>query len=252
MIEGKRRWTQMLAEQHRITLGSRSILYTLKRSSKARHARLEIRPEAGLIVVVPSHYGMDHVRPLLLDKQRWIVDKLDRYASSDGQNRKPIVAGDLLPYLGRSLTIETRESGNEVGTVHLGDNRLVVCTAPGAAKLHLSLEKWYREQAKNKIGPMVEEFSRRMGLRYNRVTLKGQKTLWGSCSRKRNLNFNWKLVMTPEPVIEYVVVHELAHLKQLNHSRRFWEIVEEHCPSWREHRRWLRDHSQELARLLPA
>ena len=242
----------MLAEQHKITLGSRPILYTVKRSDKARYARLEIRPEAGLTVVIPGHYSMDRVRPLLLKRHRWIVDKLDRCGLLDGQRGIPIRAGDLMPYLGRNMKIETQESGGEVGTVRLGEASLVVCTAPGATQLRLPLEKWYREQASNKIEPMVEDFSRRMGLQYNRVTLKGQKTLWGSCSRKRNLNFNWRLMMTPEPVIEYVVVHELAHLKQMNHSHRFWEIVERHCSSWREHRKWLKDHSQELARLLPA
>jgi predicted metal-dependent hydrolase len=195
---------------------------------------------------------MDRVRPLLFKRHRWIVDNLDRYGLSDEKHARPIKAGDLLPYLGRNMKIETQENASEVGTVRLGEASLVVCTAPGATQLRLPLEKWYREQARNKIEPMVEGFSRRMGLQYNRVTLKGQRTLWGSCSRKRNLNFNWRLIMTPEPVIEYVVVHELAHLKQMNHSRRFWEIVEMYCASWREHRKWLRDHSQELSCLLPA
>ncbi len=242
----------MLTEQHKITLGGRPILYTLKRSDKARHARLEIRPEAGLTVVVPSHCGMDRVRPLLLRKQRWIVDKLGRYGLFDGPRAKSIKAGDVLPYLGRNMKIETQESGGEAGTVRLADDCLVVCTAAGDTHLNLSLEQWYREQARNKIEPMVAALSRRMGLRYNRITLKGQKTLWGSCSRNRNLNFNWRLMMTPETVIEYVVVHELAHLKHMNHSRRFWQIVETHCPYWREHRKWLREHSQQLACLLPA
>jgi predicted metal-dependent hydrolase len=242
----------MLTEQRKITLGSRAIPYTLKWSDKARLARLEIRPEAGLTVVVPSHYSMDRVRPLLFKKQRWIVDKLDRYGFLDGQRGNPLKAGDLLPYLGRNMKLETQESQDEAGSVRLGGGSLVVCMAPGATKLHLSLERWYRKEAKNKIEPLVEQLSRRMGLRYNRVTLRGQKTLWGSCSRKRNLNFNWRLMMTPEPVIEYVVVHELAHLKQMNHSHRFWEIVERHCSSWREQRKWLRDHSRELARLLAA
>ena len=89
-----------------------------------------------------------------------------------------------------------------------------------------------------------------MGLSYNRLIIKGQKTLWGSCSRKRNLNFNWRLMMALEPVIIYVVVHELAHLKFMNHSRKFWQLVEKYCPDWRQHRTWLRIHSTELNREL--
>ncbi len=242
----------MLTEQHKIKLLGQAVHFTLKRSLRARHARLEIRPESGLTVVVPARYGADRIQSFLIEKQRWIVDKISRYQVVQTAPPAPLRAGDSLPYLGRNMKIETRESGREAGKVSLDQESLVVCLAPGDTELHSCLEMWYREQAKNKIEPMVDDFSRRMALRYGRITLKGQKTLWGSCSRKGNLNFNWRLMMTPEEVIQYVVVHELAHLKQMNHSRRFWEIVERYCPSWRERRRWLRDHSQELARLLPA
>lgn len=240
----------MLTEQRTVTISGQVLYYTLKRSDKAKHARLEIRPEEGLTVVLPASYGLERARELVLKKQRWVVDKLRTLGQAGMLRREPIRSGDRLPYLGRSMKIEARESGSRAGGVRVGEDRLVVWLAAGDT-LHLPLEKWYREQAKDKIGPMVAELSRMMGLRYNRVTLKSQRTLWGSCSRKRNLNFNWRLIMTPEQVIEYVVIHELAHLRQMNHSPRFWQIVEKHCPSWREHRKWLREHSHELSRLLP-
>lgn len=201
--------------------------------------------------MLPASYGRERARELVLKKRRWVVDKLGTLGPAGMQQRAPLRTGDHLPYLGRSMRIETRESGAETGGVRLWEDRLVVWLAPGDT-LHLPLEKWYREQAKGKIEPMVNDLSRLMGLPYNRVTLKSQRTLWGSCSRKKNLNFNWRLIMTPEQVIEYVVIHELAHLRQMNHSPRFWQIVEKHCPGWREHRKWLREHSQELSRLLPA
>jgi predicted metal-dependent hydrolase len=91
-----------------------------------------------------------------------------------------------------------------------------------------------------------------MGVSHNEIRLKGHRSLWGSCSRTRNLNFNWRLVMTPIPVIEYVVIHELAHLKEMNHSPRFWRIVESYCPEWRARRQWLTEHSQLLASTLAA
>ncbi len=241
----------MPTEQLSITIGSQVVYYTVIRSYKAKHARLEIRPEAGLTVVLPAGYRPERAQELILKKQRWVVDKIRTLERAGIEQRTPLKTGDRLPYLGRSMKIETRESGSRAGDVKVGEDRLVVCLAPGD-DLHVPLERWYREQAKLKIEPMVAELSRLMALPYNRVTLKSQRTLWGSCSRKRNLNFNWRLIMTPEQVIEYVVIHELAHLRQMNHSPRFWQIVEKHCPRWREHRKWLRDHSQELGRLLPA
>ncbi len=241
----------MPTEQLSIAIGDQVVYYTVKRSYKAKHARLEIRPEEGLTVVLPARYATERARELLLKKQRWVVGKIGTLERAAVQQRMPLKTGDRLPYLGRSMKIETREGGSEAGDVHVGKDRLVVCLAPGD-DLHAPLEKWYREEAKDKIETMVAELSRQMALPYNRVTLKSQRTLWGSCSRKRNLNFNWRLIMTPEQVIEYVVIHELAHLRQMNHSPRFWQIVERHCPGWREHRKWLREHSQELSRLLPA
>lgn len=89
-----------------------------------------------------------------------------------------------------------------------------------------------------------------MEVKHARITIRDQKTRWGSCSSRGNLNFNWRLVMAPPPIIDYVVIHELAHLIELSHSPRFWETVERYCPDHREHRRWLREHGPRLALLL--
>ena len=243
----------MSTEQRTVTLNGQTIPYTLRRSANAKHARLEVGLEGGLTVIIPAHFGIDRVRLLMLKKQRWIVDKLEKYGLVEsGRRPNRIKPGDVLPYLGRDMKIETSEGGSKASSVNVNGGTIMVCLGSGDRKPHVALEKWYREQAANEIGPMVERISQVMDLSFNKVTLKGQRTLWGSCSRKRNLNFNWRLMMTPEPVIEYVVVHELAHLKEMNHSPRFWKIVEKHCPAWRERRKWLRDHSKELSRLLPA
>lgn len=85
-----------------------------------------------------------------------------------------------------------------------------------------------------------------LGVTFNRVNVKDQRTLWGSCTREGNLNFSWRLALAPDAVLDYVVVHELAHRAQMNHSRRFWEVVERVCPSHRAHRRWLRKNARAL------
>lgn len=85
-----------------------------------------------------------------------------------------------------------------------------------------------------------------LGVSFNRVSVKDQRTLWGSCTREGNLNFSWRLALAPEPVLDYLIVHELAHRAQMNHSRRFWEVVERVCPGHRSHRRWLRKNAVAL------
>ncbi len=89
-------------------------------------------------------------------------------------------------------------------------------------------------------------FQQTMGLHYNSIFIRGQRTRWGSCSPAGNLTLNWKLLMAPEEIIDYVVIHELTHLKHMNHSKKFWDMVEQYCPDWKRYRKWLVTHEDEL------
>lgn len=95
-------------------------------------------------------------------------------------------------------------------------------------------------------------YARIMGVSYGRITIREQKTRWGSCSSKGNLNFNWRLILAPEEVLDYVVVHELAHRREMNHSKAFYAVVESVLPDYRQARRWLRDHGSSLFTALPS
>lgn len=100
----------------------------------------------------------------------------------------------------------------------------------------------YREQARRVLTEKTAYYAKLMGVTYGRISIRGQKTRWGSCSAKGNLNYNWKLMLCPEEVQDYVVVHELAHRREMNHSKAFYRIVEEILPDYRERMRWLKDH----------
>lgn len=103
-----------------------------------------------------------------------------------------------------------------------------------------------KEEARKLLDERLRYWSSEMGLTFNKVSVKDQRSLWGSCSRKGNLNFNWRLILAPLPVLDYIVIHELAHLKEMNHSPRFWEIVRNWSPDYRSHRKWLRANQQAL------
>ena len=105
------------------------------------------------------------------------------------------------------------------------------------------MEKWYRIRAKENIESRVKVFAAKIGESPNKVTIKAQKTRWGSCSSLGNLNFNWRLIMMPQKIIDYVVVHELCHLKEMNHSSTFWNRVEEIMPDYRNRRKWLKNNA---------
>ena len=102
------------------------------------------------------------------------------------------------------------------------------------------------EQARRELPPRLADFAEKMGVTYQRITIRNQRTRWGSCSSKGGINLNCLLMLCPREVQDYVLVHELAHRKEMNHSKRFWEHVEAMLPDYREHRRWLREHGEAL------
>lgn len=141
-----------------------------------------------------------------------------------------------LPLLGRGEA----EPGPETGVL-----RIVV--VPGQlARAEAVAQEWLRSQAELDLAERLRLRAAEMGLTYGRVAVRDQTSRWGSCSSSTNLAFNWRLVMAPPEVLDYVVVHELAHLVELNHGPRFWAVVERFCPDWRRSRRWLRTHHPEL------
>ena len=233
---------------HKAILNGLTVPYAVKRSSRAKHARLEVRAETGLTVVIPGSYKINDIPDLLRKKERWILDKLTKYVKG-----RPITEGketkseNFIPYLGRRLKVVTRHNPGTAVSVRLEKNRLLVDLDSRNGRLNLVLEWWYRQQAEKLIKKRVDRLCPRMGVTYGRLTIRGAKTRWGSCSQKGNINFNWKLMMAPEPVIDYVIIHELAHLREMNHSKNFWKLVAEHCPQWRKHRKWLKEHDGELA-----
>jgi len=236
-----------------IELGGRSVSYHIRRSPRAKHVRLEIRSGTGLSVIVPGSYDVGKLPDLIRRKQGWVLDKLARLEAEPAPSAGMAPRSGLkLPYLGRSLkVVECRGPGSDA-TVKLERGRLVVDLGTSAVGLSVAVEAWYRWQAGGLMRRRAAELGAEMGLAYNRLTVRGQKTRWGSCSQKGNLSFNWRLLMAPQPVIDYVIVHELAHLKEMNHSKRFWDLVAAHCPGWRRHRKWLKDHQAELAsRVVP-
>jgi hypothetical protein len=234
--------------ERQITINGQTILYTVKRSARAKHVRLEVRQQTGLTVVTPNSYKLKHLSALLESKGNWILDKLTKYGQVQSLfDEKETKSGDTIPYLGRNLEVVTRQNRKNVNSVKLDRNKLVVTIGSANSRLNLVLEQWYRMQAAKLIKEKADKLSARLGLTYNRIIIREQKTRWGSCSHKGNLSFNWKLIMAPEPVIDYVIIHELAHLKEMNHTKRFWELVAEHCPRWREHKKWLKEHETELA-----
>jgi len=237
--------------ERQICLGGRVVPYVVKRSSVARQVRFEIKSGRGLAVILPRRCNLDAVDEMLESKSRWILDKMDRFvrAAQPAGNGK-LRFGDAVPYLGQEVRVVSCQEIASVESVELQGQTLTVHWGQICSDLESLLERWYRAQAAAILEQKAQEFAAAFGVRYSRFSIRAQRTRWASCSHKGTLSFNWRLIMAPEAVVDYVVIHEIAHLKEMNHTKRFWQLVAERCPLWHEHKRWLDDHGTELAAVL--
>jgi predicted metal-dependent hydrolase len=222
--------------------------YQVRRSERARHARVVVKPEGEVEVVLPRRMALRHAEPLVAEKRRWIERTLRRFEAARAAAPVRLEDGGVVPYLGDELTLRVRvEHGRTRAHVaRHGDTLDVAVAAAGPQPLREALERWYRRAARAEIEPRLDAATRRAGRSYRALSIRAQRTRWASCSSSGAMSFNWRLLLAPEPILDYVVEHEVAHLERPDHSPRFWGLVERRCPGYREHERWLRRHGASL------
>jgi predicted metal-dependent hydrolase len=223
-----------------------SVAYTIRRSDRARHVRILVGGD-GVEVVVPRRFPLRQVEPFVEQKRPWIERTLRRMRESEAEFPPArIEDGGELPYLGTRLALAVRaEPGRARPHVVRRDERLSVALPPGG-ELAGVLEGWYRRRAREEVAARLDAAVARAGLAYSSLQIRGQRTRWASCSSSGAMSFNWRLLLAPAEILDYVVEHEVAHLEVHDHSRRLWELLASRCPAWREHERWLRRHGHAL------
>lgn len=202
-----------------------------------------VEPDGSLTVRAPMHLPRPAIEAFLVQKAGW-VRKKQREIRQHLLLTKPnlYVSGELFWYLGNQYPLEILPIEKPLLALD-GSFKLASQAVPQAREAFIH---WYCRQARQVIGERVAFFSGQTGLTYHQVRIGGARTRWGSCSSKKNLNFTWRLVMAPLPVIDYVVVHELCHLLEPNHSQAFWSQVRAFQPEFKERRDWLRKNSRLL------
>jgi len=204
---------------------------------------LIVESDGTLTIRAPRWADDDIIARVIAEKRAWIEKKQHEARTRRRLNPpRTYETGELFPYLGEQYELQIvpgmKRLKLEGGVFHLGQGQQDRAKDAFAA--------WYRRQAKSYIPPRVYHFAEALGLSYRSVKINGAKKRWGSCSSAGNLNFTWRLMMAPVEMIDYVIVHELCHLTQPNHSRAFWECVESAVPDYKVKRRWLRDNTHVL------
>lgn len=205
---------------------------------------ITIQKDGRIIIRAPRHTSNARIQQFMVEKQDWILSKQraaqERAATIPCHQFQP---GEIFLYLGNSYPLEWSEWANP--RLELIDGRFLLAANfthnAGGAFTH-----WYRQQAKTVISERVRLFADIHRLHYDGVSITAARTRWGSCSAKGRLRFTWRLMMAPLPVVDYVVVHELAHLVVKNHSQLFWGQVASMMSDYAQFRQWLKDYGHQL------
>jgi predicted metal-dependent hydrolase len=205
---------------------------------RVKHARIIINRQLEVRVVVPRQFTRKQVRSLIAEKSDWIEKQLQRFEKIENARLK--LAKNEVLYLGLIYRFRPCvDLGRRVTVDH--ESRII---SSGGDLLHPALlEGWYRFQARRLIEQKTVALGREFGFKFGNITIRGQKARWGSCSNKQNLSFNWRLIMTPATIMDYVILHELVHTEIMNHSPAFWARLNSVYPQFRSAKTWLKTNS---------
>jgi predicted metal-dependent hydrolase len=206
------------------------IAYTVRRSSRARRVRVNVHAHAEVEVVLPTRAPERAAAAAVRELRPWIERRLGE--AHEALARVAARAGTV-PYLGEHLQL-VPETGRT--RAHRDGERLLV--PEGDARP--ALERYYRRAARAEIAPRLDRASALVGTPYRGLSIRAQRTRWASCSANGAMSFNWRLLLAPPRVLDYVVWHEVCHLQVLDHSPRYWALLERWWPDYREDRDWLR------------
>ncbi len=223
--------------------GGRIVEYTLISSQNRSNVLLQALPERKVRLYAPKGARLRDLDRLVSDRLDWI-DEMHRRLDEEARSSPEKPLESVLIEGVRTVLVVQKSERDEIA---LSDGRLFVSSRDtGDAAVSALVRKWLAGKALQKISEALKAYSDDFAGGYGRVTIREQKTRWGSCSSKRNLNFNWKLIMAPPQALTYVVIHELCHLRDFNHSKKFWSEVEKRMPDYEIWRKWLKAHGKEL------
>jgi predicted metal-dependent hydrolase len=222
-----------------------AIPYRIRHSTRARHARIVV-DGGGVEVVVPRGFALRQVQPFVDEKRPWIERTLRRMRESEAELPPArLDDGGEVPYLGERLALRLSR-GARARVKARGGSLDVTVPEPGEEAVRAALERWYRRRAREEVARRLDAATARAGTSYASLQVRGQRSRWASCSSSGAMSFNWRLLLAPPEILDYVVEHEVAHLAVHDHSQRFWTLLAVRCPEWREHERWLRRHGHAL------
>lgn len=236
-----------------IIYDSCTIPFSIKQSRRAKNLRITVT-DRGVDVIIPMGITLADATRFVESKKEWILKKTREIGlfKRESAGQKEFSGGEEFLFLGRKLYLLVVQSDRKNTGVSVESDHIIVSVSNSLeantrkSVIQKALEDWYRDQARKLITERLKFYQKILGVEYNSINIRDQKTRWGSCSGRKNLSFNWRLIMSPQEVLDYVVVHELCHLIHMNHSKKFWQAVETIVPQYKIRKKWLKENSSLL------
>jgi predicted metal-dependent hydrolase len=211
------------------------------RTDRKRSASISLSDDL-VKVTVPSTLSDNRIRDLVSKRTPWIKKKLQEHSVRPTIPPREYVSGETVTYLGKNYRLKVLRGNQPSIKLRRGYVEATVTKTDIDPKntIRSLLEHWYRSLAEKRLGEKTERLAGVIGVNPASVTVKHYKSRWGSCSTKGDISYNWRIILAPHSIVDYVVVHELCHMLEHNHSSKYWKQVERYVPNWRECREWLK------------
>lgn len=210
---------------------------------KRKTMEIKVEESGGVKVIAPTGIDENYILKLVQSKAKWIIEKRNQIAIiNNNKVKRKIANGEPYMYLGQDYILKLVENNNikEIKTKLLNENILVTTNTKDEGKIKLALEKWYREKTFEKVNERIQYYERYFKYKVRNVRVKEQKRRWASCTYNNDLLFNWRCIMAPIDVLDYIVIHEMCHMEHKNHSKEFWDEVKRILPNYNLNKQWLK------------
>lgn len=242
-----RRVRHQLVERALLRIDGRHIPITLRLNPRARRLIVKVHPSTGEVTVVArSRRGLDHALDFAKSEREWILKRLERVPP-------PVMLGlgAKIPFKGELHVIRRGDKGRAPAWIECDGEERVIRVSGESEHAPRRVLDFLKREARKALDASAAGYSQMLEIKPRRITVRDTASRWGSCSTGRSLSFSWRLIFAPSFVLDYVVAHEVAHLREMNHSARFWRLVEEMVCDVDKPQRWLNQHGSMLHRYAP-
>lgn len=211
---------------------------------KRKTLTIEVEAPSIIRVIAPEGKTEDEILETVKGKSKWIIQKLFEIREMEyRKHNKEFVNGESFIYMGRNYSLQiVVDESVKIPEAKLTKGKFVVSVEnKDFDRIRLALENWYKDKAKEKIAERVAYYQSHFDQKPKRIVIKDQQKRWGSCTKDQQLLFNWKCIMAPSPVLDYIVVHEMCHIVHMNHSTEFWTLLKRILPDYESRKEWLRN-----------